>query len=153
MKIILILVILLLVLAQAYVRLSPNDPARWHAADPFTAGDPGVGGALWLPEGRTQDFNGQSGAEMLAAIDQIALDTPRTIRIAGSPAEGKITYETRSLLWGFPDFTTIAVRDAPQGAELAALARSRFGKGDMGVNAARLKSWSQALKSRTGASL
>jgi hypothetical protein len=42
----------------------------------------------------------------LARLDEIALATPRTTRLAGSPDEGRITWITRSALWGFPDYTT-----------------------------------------------
>ena len=54
---------------------------------------------------------------------------------------GRISWVPRSALWGFPDYTTAEVR--PDG--LYTYARLRFGRGDMGVNAARLQAWAQAL--------
>ena len=48
-----------------------------------------------------------------------------------------MTYITRSLLWGFPDYTT--AQTTPQGTRL--YARQRFGSNDWGVNAARLRDW------------
>ena len=50
----------------------------------------------------------------LAAIDAAARATPRTRVLAGSVEAGMITYVTRSRLWAFPDYTTVAV--APAGA-------------------------------------
>ena len=124
----------------AYVRLAPSDPARWHvapeAAGPWGEVTAGEGWAsLRLPPGR-----GEPRA-LLARLDVVALATPRTIRLAGSVAEGRITWVTRSALWGFPDYTTAEAR--PDGLYLRA--RLRFGRGDMGVNAARLKDWLSRL--------
>lgn len=69
------------------------------------------------------------------------MTTPRTLRLAGSVAEGRITWETRSLFWGFPDYATAEVR--PDG--LYNYARLRFGSSDFGVNAARLQDWLSRL--------
>lgn len=120
----------------AYVRLAPSDPARWHvapeAAGPWGEVTAGEGWAsLRLPPER-----GEPRA-LLARLDAVALATPRTIRLAGDVADGRITWVTRSALWGFPDHTTAEVR--PDG--LYVRARLRFGRGDMGVNAARLRDW------------
>lgn len=79
--------------------------------------------------------------DLLARLDAVALATPRTRRLAGSVAEGRITWITRSALWGFPDYTTAEVR--PDG--LYVHARLRFGSEDMGVNAARLRDWLSRL--------
>lgn len=121
-----------------YVRLAPSDPARWHLAPPadlFQGLQPGqvkpLEGAavLILPA--------EDPAALLARLDAVALATPRTRRLAGSPDEGRITWITRSALWGFPDYTTAEA--TPQGLRL--YARLRFGRSDMGVNAARLRDW------------
>ncbi len=80
-------------------------------------------------------------ADLLARLDAVALATPRTRRLAGSVEEGRITWETRSALWGFPDYTTAEVRE--DGLYLQA--RLRFGREDMGVNAARLRDWQERL--------
>jgi uncharacterized protein (DUF1499 family) len=67
--------------------------------------------------------------------------TPRTRRIAGSLEEGMITWETRSRLWAFPDYTTARARAEGGQTLLDITARSRFGQYDYGVNAARLRAW------------
>ncbi len=124
----------------AWVRLAPSDPARWHvspmAEGPWDEVQPGTGAAtlrLSLGRGAPED--------LLARLDAVAMATPRTRRLAGSVAEGRITWITRSALWGFPDYTTAEVR--PDG--LYVHARLRFGSEDMGVNAARLRDWLSRL--------
>ena len=73
----------------------------------------------------------------MARIDAIARATPRTTVLAGSVAEGRITYVTRSRLWGFPDYTTVE----RSGDRITLFGRLRFGRGDMGVNRARIEGW------------
>ena len=136
---------LLVVLAAAYVRLAPSDPDRWHRfAPPGPPGDyPATGGFT------ARRVVGGDPAGVMAALDQIARDTPRTRVLAGSAAEGFVTYVTRSALWGFPDYTTVYLtRTDPQAdgdTTLTIHARLRFGQSDMGVNAARVRAWLAAL--------
>jgi uncharacterized protein (DUF1499 family) len=118
-----------------YVRLAPSDPARWHVA-PVADGPAGQVQVAGLNRA-TLRLAAAAPADLLARLDAVAMATPRTIRLAGSVAEGRITWVTRSALWGFPDYTTAELR--PDG--LAIAARSRFGQGDLGVNAARLGDW------------
>jgi uncharacterized protein (DUF1499 family) len=77
----------------------------------------------------------------LARLAGIAESSPRTIRIAGSPEEGRITWVSRSALWGFPDYITAEARTEGEQTRLDMLSRLRFGREDMGVNAARLRDW------------
>ena len=121
----------------AYVRLAPSDPARWHVA-PVADGPPGevVQGRNWASLRLEGD-----GAALLARLDAVALATPRTLRLAGGVAEGRITWVTRTLVWGFPDYTTAEVTADGLGIH----ARNRFGQGDVGVNAARLRDWLSRL--------
>ncbi len=124
----------------AYFRLAPSDPARWHvsprADGPWGEVVAGRGSAtlrLSLERGDPKT--------LLARLDAVALATPRTRRLAGTVAEGRFTWITRSALWGFPDYTTAEVQ--PDG--LYIFARLRFGGGDSGVNAARLRDWLSKL--------
>ncbi len=119
--------------AALYVRLAPSDPARWNV-DLFS---PDTGNAPIS----TAFVEGRSPADLLAALDRIALSTPQTVRLAGSPAEGRITWITRSAFWGFPDYTTAAAIGRGSLTELRIYARQRFGRKDFGVNAARVKDW------------
>ncbi|MBC7133893.1 MAG: DUF1499 domain-containing protein [Roseovarius sp.] len=120
-----IVVLALAVALLACIRLAPSDPARWHRM-PETITDRDLeGGAMRRVAGD------------LAALDAIARATPRTRVLAGSVGEGMITYVTRSRIMGFPDYTT--VRQA--GDMLEIFARLRFGRSDLGVNAARVDGW------------
>ncbi len=51
--------------------------------------------------------------------------------------EGAVTYIARTLFWGFPDYNTIWI----EGDDLVIYARLRFGRGDWGVNGARVSKW------------
>jgi hypothetical protein len=109
----------------AFIRLAPSEPMRWHQ----------MPGAI-----TDRDFDGgamrRAGGD-LAALDAIIRDTPRTRVLAGSVAEGMVTYVTRSRVFGFPDYTTVR----QDGEMLEIYARLRFGRSDLGVNAARVDRW------------
>jgi hypothetical protein len=133
----------------AYVRLAPSDPVRWHIdpADPALA--PGEARFLVRPDGGDIPgpvFDLPPGA-LLAEFDEVARAEPRSRVIAGSVEEGRITYVTRSALWGFPDYTTVQAISDDGGARLLIYARSRFGGNDWGVNRARVEAWLARLGS------
>jgi len=132
-------------IALAAVRLAPSDPADWHV-DP-SAAEPGPGRFVVRPEGGDTDgpLLAMPPSEALAALDRIARATPRTQVLAGSVEAGRITYLTRSAIWGFPDYTTVEAVPAEGGARLVIFARLRFGASDFGVNAARVRAWLDAL--------
>lgn len=117
-----------LAIGAAYVRLAPSDPARWHVAREILADRDLAGGVLRRVE---------AGADGLERLDAVARGWPRTRVLAGSVAEGMITYVTRSAVWGFPDYTT--VRQADGALEINA--RLRFGRSDFGVNRKRVEAW------------
>lgn len=125
--------VVLLAGAALWVRLAPSDPARWHT-DP-AAGAEGPNSHV------AKTYVALPPAAALAALDRVALATPRTRRLAGSPEEARITYITRSALWGFPDYTTVAALEEGEGSTLVLHARSRFGGHDWGVNAACVTDW------------
>lgn len=123
-----------------YVRLAPSDPARWHVA-PTPAATDDCTVEQGMADARATCLLPAPPAEALAKLDAIAMATPRTTRLAGSPDEGRITWVTRTLLWGFPDYTTAEATPDGTGTRLTIHARNRFGQGDLGVNAARLRDW------------
>ncbi|MGZ9812468.1 DUF1499 domain-containing protein [Pseudoroseicyclus sp. H15] len=138
LAIILIVLVVIVVVFGLYVRLAPTDQSVWHV--PPADEPPGD----YLEEGSflaVRPIN-EPGPELLSHLDAIALATPRTVRIAGSPGEDMITWRTRSALWGFPDFTTARVADG----KLSVYGRLRFGKGDMGVNRKRVEHWLAQLE-------
>ena len=147
-------ILALLVIAVAapalWVRLAPSDPARWHR-DPAAAQAGTQGRRTARPTGGDQPVPIFPGPpeRLLSALDRIAMADPRTRRLAGSVEEGRITYVTRSRLWGFPDYTTVGVQKVEGGTAPVILARQRFGRSDFGVNRARVRRWLAAL-SRSG---
>ena len=135
-----------MVAGAAYIRLAPVDPDRWHIDLGSLGRDLGDHPAQEMRVGTNSAalrIAGDADALMarIARLDEVALATARTRRIAGDPAEGWVTWETRSLVFGFPDYTTAQITDGA----LVILARSRFGRGDWGVNAARLRDWLSKL--------
>ncbi len=126
----------------AWVRLSPVDAAAWHVPPPDQPpGDYPEEGAFLA----VRDL-GERAGEALADLDRVARGVPRTRRIAGGPETGMTTYETRSALWGFPDYTTVAA----DGPLVRIHARLRFGRGDMGVNQARVRDWMSKVDGFSG---
>ena len=129
-----IVAIVILVLAgSAYVRLAPTDPDRWHRMPGGITNRDLEGGAMRIVG---------AGKDGLARLDAIIRATPRTTVLAGSVGTGMITYVTRSALMGFPDYTT--VRHAPPQIEI--YGRLRFGRSDLGVNAARIDRWLERFR-------
>lgn len=126
MKIILLIVVVLA--AFAYIRLAPSKLDRWHV-DPVGAPDPGHGGLK------------TSVAATLVAFDAVVQGAPRTQVLAGSVDAGHITYISRSKIFGFPDYITVKSTDDG----IAILSRLRFGISDTGVNRKRLDDWLRRL--------
>lgn len=127
-----------------YVRLAPSDPARWHVL-PAPAGKDDCSVEQGTGDARATCLRPVPPAQLLARLDEIAMATPRTTRLAGSPEEGRVTWISRSRLWGFPDYITAEAAPDGTGARLTVHARLRFGSSDMGVNAARLQDWLSRL--------
>ncbi len=126
------IIVALFLAALAYVRFAPSDPAVWHV-QPNVVADKDFG------NGATRQVD--VGADGLRRLAAVAADDPRTTTLAGSIQDGMITFVTRTRTIGFPDYTT-AYQD---GETLKILGRSRFGRKDFGVNAARLERWIAAL--------
>jgi hypothetical protein len=128
---------LVVVALMAYVRLAPTSSAKWHKLPEVTGPGDVSGEGSFLSIRRIT----VPAAEVLAAVEQRALATPRTKLLKGSVAEGKITFQTRTAIIGFPDYTTVAVK----GDLLVIYARQRFGLKDFGVNRARVAGWLETL--------
>lgn len=141
-------VALLLALAGVllYVRLSPNPPSRWHV-DPLLVQPPDTPNYhLIRPAGgdAAAPIYDMTPGALAEAIDRVArADGARLL--GGSVENGHMTYITRTPWLGFPDFSSVKVTAAGDGATFAAFARARFGRSDMGVNRARLRRWIDAL--------
>lgn len=129
--------IFLFVGLMAYIRLAPVDPALWNQALPT---DLAADGSLSVTEGAARVALAAS-EDALLRLNEIALATPRSTLIAGTPAEGRMTWQIRSAFFGFPDYVTAQLTTGPNGLRLDMLSRLRFGRADFGVNAARLTDW------------
>lgn len=121
-----------IVALAVYVRLAPINTDDWHSVDLPT----GTAGEL-AAEGSFTVVRDVSDAAVLLSMDAIIMATPRTTRIAGNVASGRLTYVTRSRVMGFPDYTTVTA----DGGKLVIYGRLRFGRSDMGVNRVRITGW------------
>lgn len=115
-----------IVAGLGYIRLAPHDVTRWHVPVAAEADRDFIAGAVRVLAG---------DAATLARVDAAARALPRTQVLAGSLAEGRVTYVTRSALFGFPDYTTVELAEG----QVRMLARLRFGRSDLGVNRRRLQ--------------
>lgn len=130
-----------------YIRLAPSDPARWHE-DPRLVARPAtpnfhllrmVGGDALPP------FFDEAPAALAQRVHDVALADGAQL-LAGSVASGHMTFVSRTPLMGYPDYTSVLVEPAEDGALLLVFARARFGQSDLGVNRARVERWIAALQ-------
>lgn len=131
---------------MAWIRLAPSDPARWHE-DPRLVARPSSPNfhLIRMVGGDEMPRVFQMTPEALAArVDAVARADGAEL-IAGSLASGHMTYLSRTPLMGFPDYSSILIEPAGEGAMLLAFARARFGRSDLGVNRARITRWIAAL--------
>lgn len=128
-------------------RLAPFEAAAWNV-DPLTAPDPGRSGLRYGPD--AAPVYAATPEEVLAALDAIIAAAPNTERVAGSPAEGRVTYVHTSRAFAFRDAITITAVPAEGGARPVILARSTLGPStyDWGTNQARIDSYLAALDAR-----
>ena len=133
MRILKIVVLVLLIGLGLYVRFAPSDPTHWHAMPPEMSEDAD------MEYGSMRTI--EAGEDGLHRLHMIVIETRRTRVLAGSVEEGMVTYIHRSLIFGFPDYTTI--RQA--GTQIEIFGRLRFGRSDFGVNATRIDGWIMRL--------
>ena len=78
-----------------------------------------------------------------------ALDTVHELGwtvVAADPAEGRIEASDRTFWFGFTDDVVIRVRPAESGSRIDLRSSSRVGRGDRGMNAARIRRFAAALQ-------
>ncbi|MEO1639384.1 MAG: DUF1499 domain-containing protein [Pseudomonadota bacterium] len=137
LTILILVAVAVVVAAMAYFRLAPTDLGTWHQRPT------GVAPGDRLDTGGFQAVRRITAPaeDVLRTVEEAALATPRTVLAAGSVEEGMLTFESRSALWAFPDYTTVTV----EGDLLIIYGRLRFGRSDLGVNKARVTGWLTAL--------
>jgi hypothetical protein len=134
---------------MAVIRFAGSDPQVWHVR--ISDGAPVLPGTCLdllktLPNGaRVTCGLPQDPVQVLTRLATIAEAYPRTTRLAGSPQDGLITWVSRTLIMGYPDYITAEVTQTATGTRLDIFSRQRFGRRDRGVNAARLGTWLAAL--------
>lgn len=143
MKIIALLVVLIVVLALAYIRLAPLDPQRWHV-DPLTVTPPSSPNFYLQP--LDESIYSEEPVELLRQLDALVMAEAGTRVLAGSPEEGWITYVQRTRIMGYPDLISVRAVQGEDGTKLALFSRSRFGYSDVGVNEARIRRWLEGLR-------
>ena len=85
---------------------------------------------------------------MAKAFDDFVMRQSKTIRLAGSPEEGWMTYVQRTPALNFPDYISVKFIDLNGGkSTIAIYSRSRYGYSDQGVNEARVNTWVGTLSS------
>lgn len=127
------------VLAAIILRLVPMPPEIWHV-DPAQVTPPDSPNFVLLRGAEAPLVEGEV-SDVAQRIDNRARSEGATL-IAGSVAEGFMTYVARTRLMGFPDAVSIRILPADDGAvRVEIFSRSRFGYSDMGVNAARVDRW------------
>lgn len=134
------------------VRRASDDPSQWHI-DPLTSPNPDTPNWYRLsPADASVERHPErdahpptftaSAAELGEAFDAVATGDERVEVLAGSVAEGHVTYVQRSKLFGFPDYVSVRFIDLPDGGStLSVFSRARFGKSDLGVNQKRVERW------------
>lgn len=145
-KLVVIFLVVIVLGVMAYIRLAPSDPARWHE-DPRLVTRPSSPNfhLIRMVGGDEMPRVFQMTPEALAArVDQVARDDGAQM-IAGSLTAGHMTYLSRTPLMGFPDYTSVLIEPAGEGAMALVFARSRFGHSDLGVNRARITRWIAAI--------
>lgn len=128
LRLVKIVALLVLVGLALYIRFAPAQVERWHRIpEAAEAGVPTVGTIRVV----------KAGAGDFRRLHGIITETRRTRIFAGAVADGMVTYVTRSLIFGFPDYTTVRQDEG----SIVIYGRQRFGRSDFGVNAARIEGW------------
>ena len=131
-----------------------TDPPRFEAIVPLRAGAPNPpeygGEAFAVQQSRAYPDLQPIGLEMPAsAAFERALATARgqgwTIVASDAPS-GRIEATDTTFWFGFTDDIVIRVREAGAGARVDVRSKSRVGRGDLGANARRIRTFANALR-------
>ena len=83
--------------------------------------------------------------------DELIADQPRVQVLRRDLTNEQVDYVQRSRVFRFPDIITVRFLPVDDThATLAIYSRSVYGKGDMGVNRARVEEWLTRLKAQSG---
>lgn len=138
-----VVIVVLLGAVAIYVRVAPLDVAEWHI-DPETVTPPGSPNFALLA-GPTAPQVDAVPLVVAGRIGAVAEADGATV-LAGSVAEGFVTYVVRSRIMGFPDVVSIRLDPHDGGTRLNIFSRARFGYSDLGVNTVRVQRWLNAAR-------
>ena len=84
--------------------------------------------------------------EVFLAVQEAVAREPRLEQVEVDASQVTLRYVQRSKIMGFPDTINVRVVPTANGASAVLIySRSQIGKGDMGVNLARVKRWSELI--------
>lgn len=87
--------------------------------------------------------------DLFLSIQQALAQEPGVAQVDADAGQGTLRYVQRSRLLGFPDTINVKVVPALDGGSAVLLySRSQIGRGDMGVNRARLERWIELIRAR-----
>ena len=135
--------------ALVYARLAPSDPATWNIDPNDPSIKPNPKGYLMRANGDAPSpvFDAAPGM-LLEVLEDIALMTPGTERLAGDPLRRQLTFLSRSSVLGLPDYTTVQAAALGARTSLVIYARSRFLPVGKAAHKARVDNWLKALEAR-----
>jgi uncharacterized protein (DUF1499 family) len=120
-------------------------PVSFAALERRTTGNDALAcplGVCTAPADVTATLYAVPAAELRRIFGERIMKEPRVTQVARDDAAMADRYIQRSRVMGFPDTIVVQYFDRPNGqSTLAISSRSRFGKGDMGVNRARVARW------------
>jgi uncharacterized protein (DUF1499 family) len=79
--------------------------------------------------------------EVLRLVQEVLAEEPRLALVAADAGKGTLRYVQRSRLMRFPDTINVKVVATDGGSAVLIYSRSQLGRGDMGVNLARVERW------------
>ena len=87
-----------------------------------------------------------SASDLQLAFSKVIASEERVTKAAASARDKTERYIQRSRLMGFPDTIVVRFLEQPEGRSTIALySRSQLGRGDFGVNRARIERWLEKL--------
>ncbi|HEX3064959.1 MAG TPA: DUF1499 domain-containing protein [Dongiaceae bacterium] len=90
--------------------------------------------------------------DLRLAFGRAVADEPRLVKVDSDDSTLTERYIQRSRVMRYPDTIVVRFIDLPDGRSTIALySRSQLGKGDLGVNLARIHRWLAALEAQTPA--
>ena len=89
-----------------------------------------------------------SAGDLFYKVQQAVAQEQRMVLMAKEPERGVLRYVQRSALLRFPDTINVKVATLPDGRSTVLLySRSQIGRGDLGVNRARIERWNKLIES------